>query len=148
MAALASTARGTSAHRRKARLVAVVGSALAATVIWALATLAMGDLNQPSFDDRGPQPLTGAVVVIAALTCGLLGWFVIAMLERVTSHPRRLWRIIAPLALLLSLAGPLSGHGVSGNVRLALVLMHLAVAAILIPLLSATSSSTRASDQP
>lgn len=148
MAALASATRDRAADRRKARLMAVVVAPLAALVIWGLATMALGDLHQPSFDDRDPQPLTEAVVVLAALTAGLLGWLVIAMLERVRSHPRRLWLTIAALALLLSLAGPLSGHGVSLSDRLALVLMHSAVAAILIPLLSRTSSSARASDRP
>jgi hypothetical protein len=61
--------------------------------------------------------------------------------------PRRFWVMIAPAALVISLAGPLSGHGVSGGNRLALMLMHLTVAAIIIPVLYLTSSSTEPAAQ-
>jgi Family of unknown function (DUF6069) len=62
------------------------------------------------------------------------------LLERFTARPRTSWTAIAVLVGLLSLAGPLStiasttaANGVS------LALLHLAVAAVLIPGLAATA---------
>jgi hypothetical protein len=141
-AAISSTAKPTAAGRRKARLIAVVGAVLAALVVWALAKLAVSDLRQPAFGGATPQQLNATIVIVAASIGSLLGWSVMALLEHLTTRPRRFWAMIAPVALLISLAGPLSGHGVSGGNRLALVLMHVAVAGIIIPLLYRTSSSS------
>jgi hypothetical protein len=147
MAAISSEATPTAGGRRKTRLVAVVGAVLAVLVVWALAKLAVSDLRQPGFGGAEPQQLNAAIVIVAALIGSLLGWSVMALLEHLTSRPRRYWAVIAPLALLISLAGPLSGHGVSGGNRVALVLMHLAVAGIVIPALYRSSRSTEATAQ-
>jgi hypothetical protein len=53
------------------------------------------------------------------------------------------WLIVAPLALVLSLATPLSGSGVTLANRTALLAMHLVVGAVLIPALARTSSSLK-----
>ena len=66
-----------------------------------------------------------------------------AIFERVTGNARRVWLIVAPLALLLSLAGPSSGSGVARADRIVLLLMHLAVGAVLIPVLYWTSPGKR-----
>lgn len=147
MEAISSTVKPPAAGRRKARLVAVVAAVLTVLVVWALAKLAVSDLRQPAFGAK-PQQLNAAIVVVAASIGSLLGWSGMALLEHLTSRPRRFWAMIAPVALLISLAGPLSGHGVSGGNRLALVLMHLAVATIIIPLLYRTSSSSEPAVQP
>lgn len=148
MAAAASPAATfPAAGRRKARLIAVVGAVLAVIVVWALARLAVSDLRQPGFGGAKPQQLNAAIVIVAALIGSLLGWSVMSLLEHLTSRPRRYWATIAPLALLISLAGPLSGHGVSGGNRLALVLMHLTVAGIVIPVLYRSSRSTETAAQ-
>ncbi|MGH3492974.1 MAG: DUF6069 family protein, partial [Sciscionella sp.] len=59
--------------------------------------------------------------------------------------PRRTWLVTSLPALVLSLSGPLSGHGVTVADRVALVCMHLAVAAVLIPI-TAHSLVRRADD--
>jgi hypothetical protein len=46
--------------------------------------------------------------------------------------------IIATAATVVSLSMPLSGHGITVTQRVALACMHLAVAAMLIPVLAAT----------
>lgn len=138
-AAVSTLATPTAAGRRKARLIAVVGAVLAVLVVWALARLAVSDLRQPGFAGAKPQQLNAAILIVAALIGSLLGWSVMALLEHLTSRPRRFWAAIAPLALLISLAGPLSGHGISGGNRVALVLMHLTVAGIIIPVLYRSS---------
>jgi hypothetical protein len=107
---------------------------LVALVVWGLAKLALGDLRQPAFASAQPQHLNAAIVVFATLAGSLIGWALLALLERFTSRSRRIWAIAAPLALFASLGAPLSGHGISGGNRLALVLMHLVVGGVLIPL--------------
>jgi hypothetical protein len=141
--ASATTVHRTTISRRKARLVAIAGAALAGLVVFGVARLALGSLRQPAFGTAKPQDLNAAIVVVASLIGGLIGAAFLTLLERLTHRPRRLWALLAPLALLLSLAAPLSGHGVSGGNRLALVLMHLAVGGVLIPLLDRSSAVTR-----
>lgn len=84
------------------------------------------------------------MVAVAATIASLVGWAVLALLERVSGRAARVWLAGAPLVLLVSLSAPLSGHGVSGGNRLALVLMHVAAGSVLIPGLWA-SSPTRTS---
>jgi len=124
----------TTGARTRIRVLAVAGAVAAALVAFTIAKALVGDLRQPGFGNGAPQPLSAGAVVIAALLASLLGWALLALLQRRTTNPRRAWMIVAPLALLGSLAGPLSGHGISAANRLALVLLHIAVAAVLIPL--------------
>jgi hypothetical protein len=80
------------------------------------------------------------VVADTSLVAALAGWGLLALLERFTARPRTIWTAIAVLVGLLSLAGPLStlASTTAAN-ALALALMHLAVAAVLIPILAGTS---------
>jgi hypothetical protein len=120
-------------------------AALAALVVWALAKVLVGDLHQPSFGNGAPQQPSAGIVIAAALIGGLFGWAAIRLLERWAAHPRRIWAVLAPLALLVSLAVPLSGHGVSASNRLSLVLMPVAVAGVVIPLYHRTALERAAS---
>jgi Family of unknown function (DUF6069) len=70
---------------------------------------------------------------------GLAGWALLALLARFTARARTIWTAIAVLFALLSLAGPLSILATTEANVLALALMHLAVAAVLIPILAGTS---------
>ena len=58
---------------------------------------------------------------------------------------RALTAVGAPVALLVSLGAPLSGHGISASNRLSLVLMHVAVAGVVIPLYHRTAVERAAS---
>jgi Family of unknown function (DUF6069) len=127
----------------KARAGAVIAGVLAALAVWGLAKIAVHDLRQPAFGTATPQGLNVAVVVGAALIGGLLGWSSLAIGERLTARGRRLWIGTALVALLLSLAAPLSGHGVSAGNRVALILLHLVVAGVVIPMLYRTSPADR-----
>jgi hypothetical protein len=72
----------------------------------------------------------------------LAGWGLLALLERFTARPRTSWTVIAVGVGLLSLAGPLSTIAPTTVTNgLSLALMHLAVAAVLIPGLAATAPS-------
>ena len=113
-------------------LLAVAGGVLAAVVVWFLAVvLADVDLRVPM--GAGEVEVGVGAVVVAAGVAGLLGWALLAVLTRTTRRPATIWRVAAVVVLLLSLGGPLStGAGAPAAV---LVALHVAVAAVLVPLL-------------
>jgi Family of unknown function (DUF6069) len=142
-----STPAGTMtamAARRRARPLVVVGAVMVALVVWAVAELGFGiDLRSPANGSEASWDVNPAVVVATSGVASLAAWGLLALLERLTAYPRTVWTAIAVLALLISLGGPLSGTGVTGANRVALALMHLAVAAVLIPLLRRTAPNLR-----
>ena len=71
-------------------------------------------------------------MVVTAGVAGLLGWALLAVLTRTTRRPVTIWRVAAVVALLLSLGGPLSAG--AGAAAAVLVALHVAVAAVLVPL--------------
>jgi hypothetical protein len=129
--------------RRVMRLTGVVAAALAALTVWTIAELAFGiDLQAPAFDGSGKTSAISALdVMVVATLLSLAGWALLALLERLTQYVRRVWLIVAPLVLILSLATPLMGSGVTAANRVVLLLVHLAVGTILIPTLARTSPS-------
>lgn len=125
---------------RRQRVLAIAGAVLATLIVYALGRVAVGQLHQPAFGSASPKALGASTVLVAAAAGALLGWLAIALLER--ANPVKaagIWRVAAPVLLLVSLSAPLSGHGVSVDNRLVLVAMHLAVGAVIIPSLWATS---------
>jgi hypothetical protein len=132
----------TAGTRRRARLLVVVGAVMAALVVWAVAELGFGlHLRLPANGSQASWDVNAVVVVATSGVAALAAWGLLALLERLTAHPRAAWTTIAVLALLISLGGPLSGTGITTANRVALALMHLAVAAVLIPLLPRTASN-------
>ena len=117
------------------RLTAVVVGALVGTVVWAVLNEAMDGLSRPGLGGHASHPLGAVVVMVTSLVGGLLGWTTLVLVERVLHQDRRTWLAIVSLALVLSLGGPLSGTGVTAGDRLALVLLHVTVAAVVLPLL-------------
>ena len=123
------------------RLFAVVAGVLAAEVVWLVATFVFGIHAQAPAGNGYPQPVDIApgTVGIATGVLSLLGWGVLALLERFTSRARGIWLALSLLALVASLGLPLSGSGIPAIDRAVLVLMHVAVAATIIPALYRTS---------
>lgn len=78
----------------------------------------------------GPEPLTALNVIMATTVPAVLAGLLMAALTRFTARPAMIFRIIAVVALLLSLAGPLT-QPVALGVRLTLMLMHLIAAAVI-----------------
>jgi hypothetical protein len=118
----------------KARGTAVLAAVVAAVVVWAIAGPVAGaalDVEMAGQDE--PQHVGAGAVVFAALIAGLLGWGLLALLERFTGKAATVWTVIAAVFLLLSLTGPMSGT--TSGTKAALVCMHLAVGGVLIALL-------------
>ncbi|HUZ77844.1 MAG TPA: DUF6069 family protein [Chloroflexota bacterium] len=129
-----------TSERRKRRALAVMAGVLAAETVWLVSELAFGvHPRMPAGNGHALAEIGPVTVAVASAVLSLLGWGVLALLERVTSHARGIWRVMAPLALIASLGMPLSGTGVTAANRVVLVLMHLVVAAIVVPLLYRTS---------
>ncbi|MGX2993208.1 DUF6069 family protein [Streptomyces sp. JNUCC 64] len=119
----------------RVRALAVVGAVVADALIWVLArTVFDVDLRTPD----GPGSTTATelpfpAVPIAVAVVSLLGWALLAVLERRTARGPRLWTGAAVAVLLLSLVAPLFATGLTAGSRITLVLLHLTVGAILIP---------------
>jgi len=115
----------------------VVWAAVAALLIW----LVQGPVTGVDLVVRNGNATTtvGPVAVVAvALAAGLVGWGLLALLERVTTRARLLWAVVAVAVLLLSFAGPL-GSATTVQAKGALAAMHAVVGAILIAGLSRTT---------
>lgn len=139
---IAARAEASGLSRRALRLLAVGGAALAALCVWVLATAAFDlDLRQPAFETgKDAQDLSAGWVVVVGAFAALAGWALLALLERFTERAARIWLVLAGVVFLFSLGGPLSGDGVTADNRLALLAMHAAVAAVVIPLLYRSAS--------
>ena len=111
--------------------VAVLGATAAAVAIWLVAIAAGADLTVSFGPGQPIQKITLINVVVAALVGSLAGWGLLALLRRFTPKARGIWTVVAIIAALLSLGGPLSAIATTGT-KASLVAMHLAVATVLI----------------
>lgn len=124
--------------RRRAKMVGL--STLAAATTWILADGILDvEVSTPSFDSITPAADLGlAPVVLTAVITTLFGWALLEILERTTHRPRAVWASTAIAIAAVSLAGPLSGAGVSTSQRIVLVALHVVVAALFVPLMYRT----------
>ncbi|HEV2088874.1 MAG TPA: DUF6069 family protein [Cryptosporangiaceae bacterium] len=114
------------------RVLVVVAAVVAAVVVWTVAVPVLGtDVTVPQGPGSGERTdLALAPVVATALVAGLLGWALLAMLERFTRRAHAVWTGIALTVLVFSMPWM---PGFTGTERIVLVLLHLAVAAVLVP---------------
>ena len=121
------------------RALGVVGAAIAATVVWAIAVPLLGVQLQVRFGGGALQGVGIDVVLISSLLGSLVGWGVLALLEQRTARARAIWTGLATAGVLASLSLPLiAGSTISTKATLAV--MHLAVGAVLIPAMRRPSS--------
>jgi hypothetical protein len=112
---------------------AVLAATLAAVLVWFVAVpLGGADVR---VTQGGSEIGVGVGAVLATATvAGLLGWALLGVLSRTVGRPVTVWRAVAVVALVLSLGGPLSSGAGAASVAV-LVVLHVAVAAVLVPLL-------------
>ncbi|GAA4322460.1 hypothetical protein BJY14_008778 [Actinomadura luteofluorescens] len=128
------------------RALTVAGAVAAPLALWVVTGPVTG--LDPSAETGGEvQPVGAGLVIAGSLIPGLAAWGLLALLERVTGRPGRVWTVIAVAALVLSMSGPLSGAA-DGASMAVLAGMHLIVAAILIPGLGRTARPTSRRDEP
>ncbi|WP_240661070.1 MULTISPECIES: DUF6069 family protein [unclassified Streptomyces] len=117
---------------RTRRLWATALSVLAPVLVWLVTDPLLG--HRLTIDDGTETlDLTAVPVAVVALSASLAGWALLAALERFGArHARVVWTVTAGAVLAVSFL-PLTGDGMDAGTRVALALMHLAVAAVLIP---------------
>ncbi|GIF69990.1 hypothetical protein Ais01nite_80250 [Asanoa ishikariensis] len=120
--------------RRRARGLAVVAATAATFTVWTVAHQIAGvDLVVDS--GSGATTVTPRAVVLVTVLAGLAAWGLLALLERSTSRGTRIWTWIASAVLAVSLLGPVGSADGTGA-TLALLAMHLATGAVLIPIMA------------
>jgi hypothetical protein len=125
--------------RRRIRALAVAGAVLAAVVVWAVGDPLLGNdlvVKQP---EQEAIDLGAGAVVVVTLVSSLLGWALLAALERLTSRAGGIWTVAAVLVLAVSFV-PIIGVEASGGSKAVLVLLHLVVGAVIIPVFARTTT--------
>ncbi|MDJ0342912.1 DUF6069 family protein [Streptomyces sp. H10-C2] len=122
----------TAVRRQRVRAAGVAGSVLAACAVWAAGRALGADFRLA--DSMGEAVINLPVVAVFSLLFALLGWGTLALLERFTRHARTAWTTLAITVLLLSVL-PIFAEQATTATRIALCLVHGAVAAVLVPVL-------------
>ncbi len=114
-----------------------LAAALAAAVVYTIAS-ALGAIPQTVRvpGPMGEQPLTLGSVAMTAIMATVWAVIVFALLGRFASRPIRLFRVVALVVLILSFTLPFTVPGIPPRMLAPLLLMHVAVAAIEIGLLT------------
>jgi hypothetical protein len=131
------TAGASSAWR--VRAIAVAGAVVVTSLLWLVAQILGIDLWADPHHGQPAGAVSLTAVVAFTLVFTLLGWGVLAALERFTRRARTIWTILALAMLALSLV-PLVYVEATTGTKAVLTLMHLAVAFILIPVLRRSGS--------
>jgi hypothetical protein len=127
----------------RARALCAAGGALTAALAWIVEVPLLGIHLNFRFGTGHLQTIPVGQVVGASLAASLLGWLLLAMLERRTPHARTLWTTITLVALAASLALPLAAATTTSAVA-GLIVMHLTVGAAVIPAMARTAGALTA----
>jgi len=122
----------------RSRALCVAGGALAAALAWIVEVPLLGIHLNFRFGAGHTQTIAIGQVIGVAVAAGLLGWLLLALVERRTRHARRLWVIIALAALAASLSLPL-GAATTGSAAAGLIVMHVTVGAVVVPAMAHTA---------
>ena len=124
---------------RRAAL-ATGGAVLATALLWAAARSLGVDLRVDTRTGLAPLAVTLPLITASTLAASLLAIATRQQLDRLTDRASTAWTRLAFTVLLVSLT-PLAYIQASGAAKATLVTMHLAVAAVLIPLLAHANGS-------
>lgn len=127
-------------NRRVARAGAVGLAVVGALLVWLVADPLLGvDFSVTS---SGTTTVVGPGL-IAGMTIGaaLLGWALLAVLERFTARARQVWMITAVMVLLLSFVMPFNSGEVDTSAQWSLLVMHAVVGAAVIPLFARSAGT-------
>ena len=129
--------------RSWARALCAAGGAAAAAIAWAVEVPLLGIRLTARCGAMAPQTVVAGQVVGAALVAGLLGWLLLAALDRRaararTAHVSAVWTAVALAVLAVSLALPLAA-ATTTSTAVGLVVLHLVVGAVVIPGMAGTA---------
>ena len=122
----------------RTRALYAAGGALAAALAWIVEVPLLGIHLTFRFGTGHIQTISAGQVIGVAVAAALLGWLLLALLERRTPRARSLWTTIALVALAVSLALPLAA-ATTTSAAAGLVVMHLTVGAAVIPAMAHTT---------
>jgi predicted permease len=122
----------------RSRALCTAGGALAAALTWIVEVPLLGIHLNVRFGTGHIQAIAIGQVIGVTVAASLLGWLLLARLERRTPHARRLWTIFALAVLAASLALPLAA-ATTTSAAAALIVMHLSVGAAVIPAMAYTA---------
>jgi len=120
-------------HRRLVRAASIGAAAVATTTLFGLGRAAGADMTI-AVGGAAPAPFVPTEIAVATVVIGLVGWAVLALLERFSRHAHRIWVTLAVLVVGLSMA-PIWMVQARTGTRVTLVCIHLAVGAALLPFL-------------
>jgi hypothetical protein len=121
---------------KQMREVAIVAAIVVNVIILVVGRLVNGEFPVATTGSDERAVGFGQVIIMTGVT-GLIAWGLLAVLERITSHAKTIWTVIAVIAFLLSILGPIDG-GVDTASKVVLALMHVGAAATIIPLMRRT----------
>src|SRR5580704_13578192 len=110
----------------RARALCAAGGALAAALAWIVEVPLLGIHLNFRFGTGHIQTIAVGQVIGVTVAASLLGWLLLALLERRTARSRLLWTTIALAALAVSLALPLA-VATTTSAAVGLTVMHLIV---------------------
>jgi hypothetical protein len=122
----------------RARALCAAGGILAAALAWTVEVPLLGIHLNFRFGAGHVQTIAVGQVIGVTVAAALLGWLLLALLERRTPHARLLWIAIALAAVAASLALPLAA-ATTTSAAAGLVVMHLIVGAAVIPAMARTA---------
>jgi hypothetical protein len=122
----------------RARALCAAAGALAAALAWLVEVPLLGIHLTVRFGNGHIQTVVVGQVIGVTVAAALLGWLLLALLERRTSHARLPWTAIALAAVAVSLGLPLAVATTSSAVA-GLIVMHLTVGAAVIPAMAHTA---------
>ncbi|MET9970751.1 DUF6069 family protein [Streptomyces sp. NPDC006356] len=130
-----TAAPSTTGSTAKSRAIAVGAATVAAVLVWALGKAFGADYEVVQGEGKDPMEVNVGLVAVFALISALLGWGLLAALEKfVPAKAATIWAVVATVVLLASY-GMVFSADTTGGTKTALALVHTAVGIVLIPLL-------------
>ncbi len=148
---MATTAGTTTDGSRRIPVSRILRAGLTAAVLAAIVNGVISQVARAVLDaPSGFLPLQLPTVLVSTVAFILVGTVVFLVINRFARRPVRVFQVVAVIALLLSFANPFVIRnsdserfaGMTGSILVALLLMHIAAAAIAIPILSRAGRDT------
>jgi hypothetical protein len=122
----------------RTRALCTAAGALAAALAWIVEVPLLGIHLNFRFGTGHIQTIAIGQVIGVTVAASLLGWLLLALLQRRTPYARLLWTTIALAVLAASLALPLA-VATTTSAAAGLIAMHLTVGAAVIPAMAHTA---------
>jgi Family of unknown function (DUF6069) len=122
----------------RTRALCAASGALAAALAWTVEVPLLGIHLTFRFGTGHIQTIAVGQVIGVTVAAVLLGWLLLAVLERRTPHAGSVWTTIALAALAASLVLPLAA-ATTTSAAAGLVVMHVTVGAAVIPAMARTA---------